>query len=340
MIEFFRKYAWRIIFGSLAAIIVIFLSVMLYFNALLNKINRVEAVEPTLSAEELAEFIEETLPTEEIAQTEPMTEPPTQPPTEEPTEPPEPGSEIINILLIGQDRRTGQDRQRSDAMILCTVNTEKKTLVLTSFLRDTYVKFPRGYKSNRLNVPYLLGGMELLDETLKLNFGVEVDYNVEVDFSGFKSVIDMVGGVEIKLTQKEADHINKVMENKELTQGVNVLNGEQALIYARIRKFDSDFGRTNRQRKVLNSLFYQIRNASITELLTMLNDVLPLITTDMTNEEIVTTLFRVFPILRDLEVSAQHIPAEGAYQYETIDGMSVIVPHYNRNRQILKETIG
>lgn len=340
MIEFIKKWIWRILLGSFLFLVVGSLSGLLYANALLNRINRVDEVLPTLSPEELAEFLEETTATELPQETEPPTEPETQPPTE----PEEPAPEIINVLLIGQDRRTGQERQRSDAMILCTVNTEKKELVLTSFLRDTYVKFPTyygsRYKNNRLNVPYLIGGMEMLDDTLKLNFDVDVDYNVEVDFSGFKAVINKVGGVEVKLSQKEADHINKVMENNELTRGVNLLNGEQALIYARIRKFDSDFGRTNRQRKLLNSLFYQVRNMPITELLGIVEEVLPMITTDMTNEEIISTLIRIFPILKDMNVITQHIPAEGAYWYETVDEMSVIMPNYKLNKQILKETIG
>ena len=130
------------------------------------------------------------------------------------------------------------------------------------------------------------------------------------------------------------------MENKELTRGVNLLSGEQALIYARIRKFDSDFGRTNRQRKVLNSVFYQIRELPPTDIVNMLDDVLPLITTDMTNEEILTCMFKVFPILTELKVTTQHIPAEGAYWYDTVDGMSVVMPNYKRNIQILKDTIG
>ena len=100
---------------------------------------------------------------------------------------------VIHILLIGQDRHPGQSRQRSDAMILCTINKTKKTLVMTSFLRDLYVQIP-GYQDNRLNAAYALGGMELLKDTLALNFGIRPEGCIEVDFSHFSQLVDMLGG--------------------------------------------------------------------------------------------------------------------------------------------------
>lgn len=346
-----------------AAVIITLVASGIYLNRLLNLVNRPEPIDATLSSEEIDRILSETdpveewyteamgtepedtpLPTEMTEPTQPQTEPAETEPTEVPTEEAEVEAEIINILLIGQDRRQGQERQRSDAMILCTVNTAKKTVVLTSFLRDTYVEFPYynggKYKSNRLNVPYVLGGMGLLDATLEHNFGVHVDYNVEVDFSGFKTCVNMVGGVEIKLSQKEADLINDVMESDDLEQGMNLLSGEQALIYARIRKLDGDIERTNRQRKVLNALLYKVRHLPLTDLMEMAEEILPLITTDMTNEEIFAYMVKFFPILKDLELTTQYIPAKGTFKYDTIDGMSVIVPNLKQNRRILKETIG
>ena len=93
------------------------------------------------------------------------------------------GSRIVNILLVGQDRLEGEGRTRSDSMILCTFNKRTRELTLTSFLRDLYVQIP-GYGGNRINAAYAYGGMELLEQTLEQNFGVQVDGIVEVDFSG------------------------------------------------------------------------------------------------------------------------------------------------------------
>lgn len=246
---------------------------------------------------------------------------------------------IINFLLIGQDRRGNAQRERSDAMILCTVNTREKTLVMTSFLRDMYVKFPsyqgKNYGNNRINATYAIGGMEMLDDCLAMNFGVDVDYNIEVDFSGFEEIVDLMGGLDIELTKAEADWIGNGLK-----EGINRLDGKNALEYARIRKLDSDFGRTNRQRTVLSAMLNQAKTLSVKEILELTNGVLPLITTDMSNREMIRYIFRLFPILSGLEVSTQYIPADGCYESRRIDGMSVLVPDLEANIQILKDTIG
>lgn len=252
---------------------------------------------------------------------------------------------IINILLIGQDRREGEGRSRSDAMILCTINKEEKTLTMSSFMRDMYVQIP-GKKDNRINASYAMGGMELLDECLNKNFGVTVDGNVEVDFSGFQRVIEIMGGVEIELTASEAKYLNErgnwdLEDNAgqwTLKKGVNLLNGSQALAYSRIRYVgNGDFGRTNRQRVVLSTLLEKAKTLNIVQLNALLQEVLPLLTTDLTNAEIMGYALELFPILTDLQVQTQQIPAEGTYKMTTIRGMSVLLPDLEKNTQILQE---
>lgn len=308
-----------------------------YANSMLNRINRVEE-EETLTIEEIEEILAETDPPEEeftgvVLAPEDVTMP------EEPAEQIVMEDTVVNILLIGQDRRPGQKRQRSDAMILCTVNTETKTLTMTSFLRDTYVKLPayngKNYSNNRLNVPYAIGGMEMLDECLKLNFGIEVDHNIEVDFSGFESVIEAMGGVDIELTRSEARHLGGGLK-----EGVNHLSGEQALEYSRIRKLDNDFGRTNRQRKVLSALLEQVKQLSMAELLDLAETLLPMITTDMENSDIVKYVTDFFPILSELQIVTQSVPADGEFYYASINGMSVLVPDMEKINEKLKTTLG
>lgn len=253
---------------------------------------------------------------------------------------------MVNILLIGQDRREGQGRQRSDAMILCTFNTEKKTLTMTSFLRDTYVQIP-GYLDNRINVAYALGGMSLLNSTLAKNFGVQVDGNVEVDFGQFEDIIDLLGGVDIELTAKEAAYLNQngtmgVGENQRwsLKEGMNHLDGAQALAYARIRKIDSDFKRTERQRNVLNALIQAYKNQPVTKMLSLLDNILPMITTDLTDSQIINYAMELFPLLSSCTIISQRIPADGAYQNRSIRGMAVLVPDLAKAQQLLVESIG
>ena len=109
-------------------------------------------------------------------------------------------SNIKSILLIGQDKREGESRQRSDSMILATLDKDQGTVSLTSFMRDLYVAIP-GYSTTRINAAYAYGGMDLLDQTLEENFGVKIDGNVEVDFEVFQVLVDKVGGIDLELTQ-------------------------------------------------------------------------------------------------------------------------------------------
>lgn len=249
------------------------------------------------------------------------------------------GSGIVNILLIGQDRREGEGRARSDSMILCTFNKADGTLTMTSFLRDLWVEIP-GYGNNRINAAYSAGGMPLLNRTLDENFGIYVDGNIEVDFSQFSGIIDLLGGVEIELRQDEANLINRECGGG-LSAGIQVLDGREALTYARIRKLDadSDFSRTNRQRKVLSALIQKFRDSSLSTMLSLLNEVLPMITTDMTQAQIVGLAMEVFPELSQLRVVSQRIPADGAYTFGTISGMSVIQADMDAARKLLEETL-
>ena len=248
---------------------------------------------------------------------------------------------IVNVMLIGQDRRPGEDRARSDSMILVTFNKEKKTITMTSFMRDLYVKIPGGYLDNRINVSYSLGGIELLNQTLYENFGVVVDATVEVDFGQFRNIIDLLGGVEIELDEAEARYINKKMNTRDVEPGLQVLNGKQALWYARNRSTGgtSDFGRTNRQRTVLNALIEAYKNKPLTEMIGLLDDILPLITTDLTQGEIIRYVTALFPMFSECEIVTQQIPVQGGFYDATIRGMQVLVPNMDMNRQALIDSL-
>lgn len=249
------------------------------------------------------------------------------------------GSHIVNILLIGQDRREGESRARSDSMILCTFNKQTKQLIMTSFLRDLYVEIP-GYNSNRINAAYAAGGMSLLDKTLEKNFGLYIDGNVEVDFNQFADIVNLLGGVEIELRQDEANFINEETGSS-LSQGVHILNGDQALAYTRIRKLDADgdFSRTNRQRKVISALLDAYKSSSLTTVLSLVTKILPMITTDMNSVEIMGHALELFPMLSGAELISQRVPADGAYSAQTIDGMAVLVADMDAAREMLERTL-
>ena len=248
---------------------------------------------------------------------------------------------IVNIMLIGQDRRPGEERARSDSMILVTFNKVKKTITMTSFMRDLYLDLPDGYRDDRINVSYELGGMELLDKTLYENFGVIVDANVEVDFDQFEYIINLLGGVELELSASEARYINNKMGGTYVSEGVQILNGTEALWYARNRSSGgtSDFGRTDRQRKVLDALIRAYKDQSVLDMLGMVDDILPMVTTDLTKSEVISYVMALFPMLSECEVITQRIPVDGGYYDATIRKMQVLVPYMDINRQALIDSL-
>ena len=336
----------------LALILVALIAGSIYLDSMMNLIGKVDSnTQSTMSSSEEQEYLDSlTEPTETADATVDSTEDiPTMDPTDvtwaTSTDPVVQTENIINILIIGQDARKGENRQRSDSMILCTVNKTKKTLTLTSFMRDMYVQIP-GKQDNRINASYAMGGMKLLDETLAVNFGVHVDGNVEVDFTGFMDIVDMLGGIDIELTQAEANYLNKngnwdinpsSAGKWKLKEGMNHLTGEQALAYSRVRKVgNADYGRTERQRKVLTILVNKCKDLNILELNGLLQKVLPMITTDLNNSEILGYALEVFPMLSGLTIETLRIPADGAYSSQSIRGMAVLVPDLEKNRELLK----
>lgn len=232
---------------------------------------------------------------------------------------------LINIMLVGQDRREGESRQRSDSMILVSVNPKTKGVSVISFLRDTYVQIPGNYSDNRLNVAYKFGGFKLLKETLKLNFGVTIDGCFECDFNDFKEIIDILGGVEIDLTKKEASYMSDKL-GKKISSGKRTLNGREALVYARIRVIDSDFKRTERQRTILMTLFKKFKNAGVMELKSIADEILPKLATDMESGQIASLMVEILPMVSSMDPKTYSVPFEGAYRNASIRKMSVLVP--------------
>lgn len=323
----------------LGVILIIGLVFTLYVEHLLDQMNYVDpnAVQETLSQEEIDAILSATDEAEEGDSTLPTMNP--EDVLLESYDGVGIGTEahIVNILLIGADYQ-GSDVGRSDTTILLTINTEAKSLTMTSFMRDMYVKIP-GYAKNKLNAAYSLGGMTLIKKTLNENFGIYVDGVVEVDFKQFRNIIDLLGGVDIELTQKEADWVNK-KAGSSLSAGMQHLNGKEALWYARNRKDPTgDFMRTSRQRNLLNVLIETYKDASLTTIIGMLDDVLPMLTTDMTKTQITNYVLVLFPLLTECEVVSQRIPADNAYYQTKINGLSVLVPDLAENVQFLQDTL-
>ena len=265
--------------------------------------------------------------------------------------------DILNILLIGQDMREGEEHKLADAMILCSVNRNTKTMTMCSLMRDMYVQLPdyaghTGTK-NRINAAYSLGcawngdrgGMEMLDQLILEQFGVEVDYNVEFDFDSFVRVVDALDGVELDLTEAEAAYLNKQPHlSGGCTEGSNLLDGETALAFVRTRHSsagDSDFFRTGRQRAVVAAVAEKLKGMDFQKLYGLMTEILPMIYTDMTNGQIFSCALKLLPIAGEMEIKSQQIPADGTFENARVEiggyPAAVLLPDLEKNRQILMD---
>jgi LCP family protein required for cell wall assembly len=200
-------------------------------------------------------------------------------------------------------------------MILMTFNKKTQQITLTSFMRDQYVQIP-GFGRTKLCHAYSYGGMTLLNATIENHYGIEIDGNVTLNFEGFEKVIDMLGGVEITLSEAEAKAVNNLALSQKwnLVAGTHRLTGKQALVYSRLRHIDSDFKRTERQRKVILSVIEAYKNCSLAELLEVLDETMPLITTNIPKSSIYSHAFNVFPMLSGAQTKTMQMPAAGTFQ--------------------------
>ncbi len=315
--------------GILLVLLIVFGAGILVAKHYLNKINRVdESTVSTISPED-EDFEVDELPPET-----------TNSGVERPMDsneilwaPVEPlkDEQLINLMLVGQDRRKGEGRQRSDTMILCSINPKTNQVSLISFMRDLYVQIPGGYSDNRLNAAYYFGGFPLLDDAMFKNFGITIDGNIGVDFERFVKVIDVLGGVDIVLTAEEANYLGKGT-----FAGKNHLDGEMALEYARIRAIDNDFYRTARQRAILEAAFKKMKDLGLSEITALLNAMLPSLTTDLSDGQILALMGTLFPGLRSMEIQSYRVPADQTYYDAMIRGMAVLVPDLERIQELLR----
>ncbi len=241
-------------------------------------------------------------------------------------------SKILNVMLFGEDNHSKNTTGRSDSMILCSIDNRSKKIKLTSFQRDTYVYIPgNGY--NKINSSYSLGGAALSIKTVEANFGIKIDRYAVVDFDSFKKIIDVLGGVTMDITADEAGYINWQMYiNKQASDrntleevdGSVKLTGQQALWYARNRGFaeegysvtysGDDWDRTERQRKLLETVFKSLKNASLAQIVSIVSEVGPLVTTNLKKDEITGLVSHALSYIK-YDVKQYNIPQQGLWSY-------------------------
>lgn len=218
--------------------------------------------------------------------------------------------DIENILILGTDSRNVQkERGRSDSIIVASFNKRTKQVKLVSFLRDTYIPI-EGHGWNRINAAYAVGGVALCVNTINDLFGLDIQKFVIVNFSGASTFVDACGGVDMALTQKEINYLlNLKDEFPQNSDGTYHLDGKVALDYMRMRKIDSDFGRTERQRKTMMAIYSQaMARKDVTQMYNLVREGFNLVKTNLKLSEMLDLAQSVISMGSELNIGSESVP--------------------------------
>lgn len=265
--------------------------------------------------------------------------------------------DVMNILIIGEDLRDTESEERgnTDVMMMISLNQKKKTITMTSFLRDTWVNID-GYGTAKLNAAYWKDGPELLKSTIEDYYNVSIDRYVIVNFKSFMTIVDAVGGIDMDVSDDEAEGMidpmaeqNNLLGNPKGTDYLKSggkqlkLNGNQALAFARLRYVgNADYERTERQRRVIAEIINKSKDLSLVQIDKLLRKVLPEIKIDLTEGEIASLLLNCFDYMK-YDIQELRIPADNMFTEEIIGtdlgNLAVLCPDFNENSRLLIKTI-
>lgn len=253
---------------------------------------------------------------------------------------------ISNVLVVGID---GNDNNNShaDSILVVSVDPDTKKVSLISFLRDMHLQIPEHGK-NKLGSVYSIGGTDLIKDTIETNFGISIDYTVTVDMKGFENIFNSIGGIELELSEEEAEYLNHTnyisdRQYRNVVAGKQILNGNQILGYLRVRKVPTidgergDIGRTARLRSLLSSVVIECSRKDIIELTKVITDIIPCVSTDLGIDQIIVYLNTL--LQGDLSTDTFSIPVADSYTEKVQDGMSVIDVNLDLNRNSLQQII-
>lgn len=248
---------------------------------------------------------------------------------------------VINVLLFGTDERTKDfsDNARSDSMMLLSINTKEHTAKLVSLERGMGVPILEGpYKGQYdwLTHCFRYGGADLVMKEVRECFRVDVEHFVRVNFTSVKSIVDLLGGIDVNLSAAEAEYLN-ARPGRNYSAGVGHLDGQAALDYARCRSIDSDWQRVKRQQTVIQACADKLKGSSVSTLNELLNQILPMVQTNFTQGEI-TKLMLEAPEFLGVEFERMTLPEHGTYGGMIgMGGRSMFAPDFAENAKILRE---
>ncbi|MBQ9993960.1 MAG: LCP family protein, partial [Clostridia bacterium] len=265
---------------------------------------------------------------------------------------------VTNILLLGTDNRGNSSRSsRSDVMMILSINDNRREIVLSSLMRDTYITIPGRTEPDKLNSAHAYGGTALAIKTIETNYGIDIDKYVLVDFFAFMDIVDAMGGIGIHVnSEREMNIINDCIREINwktgdigpsgsdtsgfLTKHGDVwATGKQALGYVRNRTTgNSDFKRTERQRKVMKQIISTLRKSSAKSIIRVVDAAAGHMSTDYSRLELLTLAASAVDY-KDYEIVQYRYPIDGSYQSATSRGMAVLSVDFDTNRAALLEGI-
>lgn len=274
--------------------------------------------------------------------------------------------DIVNVLLIGNDYRKEKFYEASgltDVMMIATMDKKHNTLKLSTLMRDTLVDVTNKNEKDKINSAYSYGGVKNLYKTIAKNFNIKLDGYVMVGFEAFEKIVNAVGGVEIELSETEAKYMNmtnyiRKNKNRTVKPGKQILNGDQALAFCRIRKgkdkigepvrtvtgLVDDYGRTWRQRTVVSAVFDEMKALPLNEWIGIANNTLKYVETDFDNDAILGYIKDVV-MMGTTKVYTLQIPYNGYFregtkeEFPTCEG-DPLVPTNGENSEFETATNG
>ena len=255
-------------------------------------------------------------------------------------------SQIENILVFGVDSRGVSNVVcRADTLIIVTIDRRHGQIKLTSLMRDMRVDIEGRTSPDRINTAYAYGGVGLLINTINETFDLDIQRFAMFDFWSAATLIDSLGGVDLTITEEELPYLNHNLKETNDLSGQSVpdvveagqqhLNGAQAIAWARIRKLDSDYIRTSRQRTVMMSLISKYASSSVASLIGLANDGLSAFETNMTNADMIRVAVNSLPVSSD--IVQYRVPADGLYTVMTNPWMMIV--DFDAQRAELKDFI-
>ena len=264
---------------------------------------------------------------------------PTPEPTPEPTPILKKSEDVVNVLIVGEDAlMEGETESRADLCMIVAYDRKKNQAKLISVMRDTWVPI-EGHGEDCINQAYAYGGIELLMQTLNEVYDLGIEQYVVTGYDGFKGIIDQIGGLELSLTQEDAQYLAQMM-GKKVEEGMVEMDSEMALHYARNLLGDlSDVGNNQRQKEIILAVLSRLKSqGDLSDYMAVINCGLKNVETNMAAGDVVQLGLAVLQA-QEMDAEYFYLPYEGTWTTVQKGEKSVRMADFEKNKQLLWEFI-